>query len=166
MALQLQSQEPQRRAIIRQPHRRLLSAGTPGQHLGGLPEPTTCSRRRHGDGQRHLGQRHRQRHGHRAGGSVGFLGNGIASDGASVGLNNAVSGSTTGSLSLYQNAYAGNGGSGFIVAPGKGGSASSALSVFDIIASSLLGSTVATGGNGGMSIWVEHRAALQPQPPF
>src|SRR5262249_40945575 len=56
-------------------------------------------------------------------------------DGASVSLNNAVSGSTTGSLNLYQNAYAGNGGgAGSFGLAGNAGSASSTLSVFDISA--------------------------------
>ena len=34
----------------------------------------------------------------------------VTGPGASVSLSNAVSGSTTGSLNLYQNAYGGNGG--------------------------------------------------------
>jgi hypothetical protein len=64
-------------------------------------------------------------------------------------LTNAVSGSTTGSLNLYQNAYGGAGGLAVIGTPGVGGNANSALSVNDIMATSLLGSTIANGGTGG-----------------
>jgi hypothetical protein len=67
-----------------------------------------------------------------------------------VSLSNAVSGSTTGSLNLYQNAYGGNGGSIlFGGGPGLAGNASSMLTVNDIAARSLLASTIANGGNGG-----------------
>ena len=72
------------------------------------------------------------------GGNGGAANGGNGGLSASVSLNNAVSGSTTGSLNLYQNAYGGNGGSTVIGGSGQpGASASSTLTVNDLMASFL-----------------------------
>ena len=74
--------------------------------------------------------------------------------GASISLTNAVSGATTGSLNLTQQAMGGSGGnilSGTGLA-GAGGNAASVLSVNDLSVSYLNGSTYAYGGAAGGSV--------------
>ena len=68
-------------------------------------------------------------------------------------LDNAVSGSTTGSLSLNETATGGAGGGWFQTnAGGAGGNASSLLGITNGSAASVSASTSATGGSGGVGI--------------
>ena len=76
--------------------------------------------------------------------------------GTGANLTNAVSGSTTGSLNLYQSATGGAGGSGLsggsLRTGGAGGNAVSVLAVNDNLARSLSGTVNASGGAGGTTL--------------
>lgn len=81
------------------------------------------------------------------GGAVSGTANGAT--GASSVATNAVSGFTSGSLSLGQNAFGGRGGSSNGAGGGTGGAASSILGVTDAVASTLCACVAAQGGDGG-----------------
>jgi hypothetical protein len=85
-----------------------------------------------------------------AGTGSGGDGGAAGGNGATVWLSNAVSGSSRGSLSLSQIAVAGAGGSTDTGTPGRGGDATSMLSVSDSAASALTGSVSARAGSGGI----------------
>lgn len=78
------------------------------------------------------------------GGGAGLNGG----NGADSVLNNAVSASTGGSLSLSQIAVGGDAGNGSTGHAGLAGNAGSSISIVDSLASSLVVTSIATGGNG------------------
>ena len=107
-------------------------------------------RNRHGDGERHFHDG-RQRHPLRADNTGGNGGGGpIGGNGADATLINAATGSTTGLLTLTQNAIGGNGAGGSTGAAGTPGDAISTL-VFNQSGPSGLNinSTATGGGNAG-----------------
>jgi len=85
---------------------------------------------------------------HGGSGGAGYYGASGASGADSI-MNNAVSGSTSGSLTLTQNAYGGTSGYSDSGTAVKGGLGSSSLSVLDYIASYLSVNVLGQGGNGG-----------------
>ena len=98
-----------------------------------------------------------------------WVNRGYAGNGVSARSNNAVSGSTRGSLNLYQNAYCGQwrGDRGRAGAPGLGGGANSMLTVNDLMAK-------VSPGRHHRKWWQwrvrtsfrQFGAALQPQRPL
>jgi hypothetical protein len=91
------------------------------------------------------------------GGNGGRGYGGVGGNGASVALDQAVSGQTRGALSLTQIAQAGSGGDSLVpyndsAVGGYGGSASSSLRLSDASASSLSATVVARAGNGGITL--------------
>src|SRR5262249_61408975 len=78
---------------------------------------------------------------------------GIGGDGSSASLINAITGSTTGSLSLTQDVNGGQGGATYNRAAGMPGSASSTLPLTDLVASTLTGFSHSKGGSGGSALF-------------